>query len=234
MGVLRLYYWPGLPGRGEPVRLVLEQAAVPYVDVGRLPASEGGGPRGVAAVLDGRLGGLRPLAPPVLQDGDRVISQSANICAYLAKRHGLVSAEAELDANQLQLVLADLVGEAHDTHHPVATGLYYEDQKGEALRAAEHFRDVRMPKFLAYLEDVRRGPWLLGAELTYVDLTLAWVLAGLEFAFPKACGRLEFPGLTEVADQVAALPRIAAYRASERCVPFSKDGIFRAYPELDG
>lgn len=238
-----LYYWPGLPGRGELVRLVLEQAGVPYDDVARRPEGEGGGAAAVLAQLRAPGPGLRPLAPPVLVHGALRLSQAANICAWLAARHGLVPDDegARAEALQLQLTIADLVAEAHDTHHPVGVGDYYEDQKDEARRHAAQFVAQRMPKFLRYFESVLQanaqgqGRHLLGASLTYVDLSMNQVLRGLAYAFPRAFAALapQIPGLLALRDHVDALPRIAAYRASPRCLPFNEDGIFRRYPELD-
>lgn len=238
-----LYYWPSLPGRGEFVRLVLEAAGVPYDDVARRPKEEGGGAAAIMAQLGGAGAGLRPLAPPVLVHGERRLAQMPNICAWLAARHGLVPDDHDVraEALQLQLTLADLVAEAHDTHHPVAKGDYYEDQKPEAKRYAAQFVALRLPKFLKYFEAVLRanavggGVHLVGASLSYVDLSMDQVLRGLAYAFPRAMAALEpeIPGLLALRDHVDALPRIAAYRASPRCIPFNEDGIFRRYPELD-
>jgi glutathione S-transferase len=238
-----LYYWPSLPGRGEFVRLVLEQAAAPYDDVARRPAAEGGGVPAMLAQLRGTGSGLRPLAPPVLVHGELRLSQMPNICAWLAARHGLVPDDdaARAEALQLQLTLADLVAEVHDTHHPVGKGDYYEDQKPEAKRYAAQFVAQRLPKFLRYFEAVLQanphgqGRYLLGASLTYVDLSMDQLLRGLAYAFPRAFDSLlpEIPGLLALRDHVDALPRIAEYRASSRCIPFNESGIFRCYPELD-
>lgn len=238
-----LYYWPSLPGRGELVRLVLEQAGVAYDDVARRPASEGGGVPALMAQLRGEGPGLRPLAPPILVHGRVRLAQVASICAFLAARHGLVPDDdaARAEAMQLQLTVADLVAEVHDTHHPVSKGEYYEDQKPEAKRYAAQFVAQRLPKFLRYFESVLQanqhgqGRHLLGEALTYVDLSMDQVLRGLAYAFPRAFAELEpeLPGLVALRDHVDALPRIAEYRASPRCIPFNESGIFRRYPELD-
>lgn len=236
----QLYYWPPLPGRGEFVRLVLEQAGADYEDVARKPEDEGGGIPAMLAQLKAEGPGLRPLAPPVLVHGELRLAQMANICAYLAARHGLVPDDeaTRWQALQLQLTLADLIAEAHDTHHPVAVSEYYEDQKPEAKRAAAEFVGQRMPKFLGYFEDVLRkngGEFLIGDAISYVDLSLDQVLRGLAHAFPKGFARLadDIPGLLALRDRVDALPRIAAYRGSERYLDFNEHGIFRHYPELD-
>jgi glutathione S-transferase len=238
-----LYYWPFLPGRGEFVRLILEQAKVPYDDVARRPKEEGGGPAAIMRILSADGPGLRPLAPPVLVHGDVRLTQMPNICAYLAARHGLAPSDelGRAQAMQLQLTLADVIAEAHDTHHPVGKNLYYEDQKPEALRYARGFVDQRMPKYLRYFEAVLQGnqaapgDYLIGETLSYVDLTMNQVLRGLAYAFPTAFAHWsrEVPGLLALRDRVDALPNIAAYRASPRCLPFGEHGIFRFYPELD-
>lgn len=235
-----LYYWPTIQGRGEFVRLALEAAGAEYEDVGRA----GGGPDfgAVSAILWGEEPGPPAFAPPVLDVGGHLIAQTANILLYLGDRHELAP-KGELErlwVHQLQLTIADFVAEIHDTHHPVGAELYYEEQKPEAARRAAVFREHRLPKFLGYFErvlaDNADSGWLAGDRYTYADLSLFQVVAGLRYAFPEAMGRAEYdtPRVTLVHDRVAELPAIAAYLASERRIPFSEDGIFRRYPELDG
>jgi glutathione S-transferase len=238
-----LYYWPGLPGRGEFVRLVLEQAGVAYDDIARRPKQQGGGPAAIMRQLASKQPGLVPLAPPILVHGQLRLAQMPNICAWLAARHGLVAADddARAEAMQLQLTIADLIDEVHATHHPLGSSLYYEDQKPEALRNATQFVQQRLGKFLRYFEvvvqanEAGRGRHLLGDSLSYVDLAMNQVLHGLAYAFPRALGRIEgeLPGLVALREHVDALPNIAAYRASPRWQPFNESGIFRRYPELD-
>jgi len=236
----RLYYWPGLQGRGELVRLALEAASTPYVDVARLPESEGGGVAALMKLMRGGGPGLEPFAPPFLQSGELVIAQTANILQYLAPRHGLVPDDeaSRLRANQLQLTIADLIAEAHDVHHPIASSLYYEDQKPEALRRSQYFVTERIPKYLGHLERVLErngGRHFVGSALSYVDLSAFQILAGLDHSFPKAMQRIaaSIPLLAAMRDRVAGVPSVAAYLASERRVPFNQKGIFRSYPELD-
>jgi glutathione S-transferase len=231
-----LYYWPGIPGRGEFVRLALEQAAVPYVDVARRP----NGMEAMMKLLERGANGLQPFAPPFLKSGDLVIAQTATILAYLGPRHGLVPRDdpSQLRAQQLQLTIADLVAEAHDTHHPIAGSLYYEDQKSEARKRSRIFVEERLPKYLGYFEQVldrNDGQHLVGRALSYVDLSAFQVIAGLEYAFPNAMARQarRIPLLRRLHDRVAEQPRLAAYLASERRLPFNQEGIFRHYPELD-
>lgn len=238
-----LFYWPGLQGRGEFVRLAFEAAGVPYVDVGRIPASRGGGAARVARLLEERGPWLTPLGPPALRHGEVLVAQTAAILQWLAPRLGLVPRDegSRLRAHQIQLTVADLVAEAHDTHHPVGVSLYYEDQRPEAARRAAGFVVERIPLFLGYLERAfdsnraGRGRWLVGRGLSYVDLSAFQVVAGLRYAFPRAMARHEgrLPRLVALHDRVAALPRVAAYLASPRRVPFNEAGIFRHYPELD-
>ena len=232
-----LYYWAEIQGRGEFVRLALEEAGADYVDVARHGSGE---ERMIALMTKGRME-TPPFAPPFLKAGKRVIAQTANILLHLGARHRLAPANeaGRLWAHQLQLTIADFLVEIHDSHHPVASGLYYEDQKKEAKRRAEDFRKTRVPKYLDYFDDViarSGGPFLLGRRLSYPDLSLFQIVAGLRYAFPKMMKRFEkkVPRVIAVHDRVAERPRIAAYLASERRIPFNEMGIFRHYAELDG
>jgi glutathione S-transferase len=234
----QLYYWDGLQGRGEFVRLALEEAGIPYADVARQKK----GMPALMASLDGDKVDHPAFAPPVLQAGELLIGQTANILLFLGARHGLAPrAEAgRLWANQLQLTIADIVAEAHDTHHPISTNLYYEDQKKEAKARARDFRETRIPKFLDYFEGVvqrnpGRGGYAIGSRLSYVDLSLFQLMEGLRYAFPNTMAKLEpsYPGLAALRDKVALRPNVAAYLQSKRRIPFNEDGIFRRYPELD-
>lgn len=228
-----LWYWDGIPGRGEFVRLALEAGGIAYRDRAR---------EGNAEVLMRDLARDRatpPFAPPYLVADGLTIGQTAAILLFLGERHGLAPADAagRLWVHQLQLTLADLVTEAHDVHHPIGSGLYYEDQRAEAARRAEDFRRERLPKFLGYFDDVlaRQGRWLAGGERwSYADLSLFQVVEGLRFAFPQRMATLEpeHPQLTALHAAVAGLPELADYFASERRLPFG-DGLFRHYPELD-
>ena len=234
-----LYYWPGIQGRGEFVRLALEDAGADYIDVAR----EKGGMTRMLRLMESRSVARPPFAPPFLKAGRLVISQTAEILLYLGPRLGLAPKnEADrLWIHQLQLTIADWLGEVHDTHHPVASGFYYEDQKREAKRRAADFRSKRLPKYLDYFEEaIRRNPkrsgYMAGANATYADLSLFQMIEGLRFAFPRAMKKQarKHPRLITLHDRVAARPRLAAYLSSERRIPFNEQGIFRHYPELDG
>lgn len=228
-----LWYWAEIPGRGEFVRLALEAGAIAYRDRAREEGSD-------ALVRDmERRKGQVPFAPPYLVDGDLCIAQTANILLFLSERHlGPADPGTRHFAHTLQLTIADVVAEAHNTHHPVAVDLYYKDQKAEALRAAQSFRDERIPLFLGYFERViaHGGPWLLGDTWSYPDLSLFQLVEGLSYAFPKRMTVLSdhFRGVIAVRDRVRGLPELADYFASPRHIPFNENGIFRRYPELDG
>jgi glutathione S-transferase len=237
-----LHYWPTIQGRGELVRLALEEAGADYVDVARLPSRQGGGEAALLRQLADKDVAPPPFAPPFLKAGKLVIGQTANILLFLGARHGLAPAgeAGKLWAHQLQLTIADLVQEIHDTHHPIASSLYFEDQRPEARKRAADFVRNRAPKFLGYFERVLRDNpagdrHLVGGRLSYPDLSLFEIVAGLRYAFPRAMARLERRHKRVVAlhDRVAARPRIAAYLASERRIPFSESDIFRRYRELD-
>jgi glutathione S-transferase len=235
-----LYYWPSNQGRGEFVRLALEQAAADYIDVGRLSEADGYGVPAILKLINSPELKTPPFAPPFLKAGDLVIGHTANILMYLGGHHGLSPAEeaGRLWAHQLQLSVTDFAKEIHDTHHPVGAAFYYEEQKFEAKRYTENFLKLRVPKFLTYFETLltrNGGRHMVGAALSYVDLSMFQLLAGLRYAFPRAMARLEpnLPRLVALHDAVATRTRIAAYLASSRRMPFDEKGVFRHYPELD-
>ena len=234
-----LHYWPMIQGRGEFVRLALEEAGADYVDVARVDDDRGG----IGPMLD-RLSDpdepRPPFAPPFLRDGDLLIGQTAAILLHLGPRLGLVGpSEADrIWTHQIQLTIADAVNEAHDTHHPLGVGLTYEEQRPEAERRAKDFCRTRIPKFLSWFArvlDGNGGSHLVGQAVSYADLSLFQLVAGLLYAFPKATARAlrPVPSIAALHRAVARRPMIAAYLASGRRLPFSEDGIFRRYPELD-
>jgi glutathione S-transferase len=238
-----LYYWPGIQGRGEFVRLALEEAGADYVDIARKPESEGGGASAIMAFLEREDIACSPFAAPFLKDGNIVIGQTANILLYLGPRHGLAPTDEakRLWLHQIQLTIADFVGEAHDTHHPISGELYYEDQKPEAKRRAAHFRKGRIPKYLGWFERIlacnTEGPkQLVGNTVTYADLSLFQIVEGLLYAFPTTMRNVvtEVPRVAALHGRIAQRPRIRAYLASNRRLSFNEQGIFRHYRELDG
>jgi glutathione S-transferase len=229
-----LYYWPEIQGRGEYVRLALEEAGAAYVDVARESA---GTPEMMRMMEEGD---TPPFAPPFLKAGKLVIGQTANILLYLGARHGLApkTEAGKLWVHQLQLTISDLVLEIHDTHHPLGPSLYYEDQKAPAKRRSEDFWKERVPKYLGYFERVLKengGAYVTGRRVTYVDLSLFQIVEGLRYAFPKRMKAFEgdVPRVLELHDRVAMRPNIRAYLASDRRIPFNESGIFRRYKELD-
>jgi glutathione S-transferase len=232
-----LYYWPTIQGRGEYIRLALEEAGAAYRDVAREP----GGMSAMTRMLEAKSGkgGTPPFAPPFLKAGKLVIAQVANILFYLGARHGLApKAEAgQLWLHQLQLTVTDFVVEVHDTHHPLGTSLYYEDQRAAAKKRTAEFWNERVPKYLGYFERILadNGPYITGRKLTYVDLSMFQLVDGLRYAFPQRMKTFErnIPGLVTLHDRIAARPNIAAYLASERRIAFNEDGIFRHYKPLD-
>ena len=229
-----LYYWSGVQGRGEFIRLALEDAGASYDDVAR---ERGDGV--ISRFLSGEHAGALPFAPPFLKAGRLVVAQTANILQFLGPRLDLVPASESRRqyAHQLQLTIADLVAEVHDSHHPIAGSLYYADQRNEALRRAADLRSNRLKKYLDYFEQVleRSGGRHALREPSYVDLSLFQLIAGLDYAFPRAMRRLQrrMPLLRALGERVAARPNIASYLASPRRVAFNENGIFRHYAELD-
>jgi glutathione S-transferase len=236
-----LYYWPSIQGQGEFVRLALEEAGASYRDIARESGKQGG-----VGALMGFMSRRKiynpPFAPPFLQAGRLVVAQTANILQFLGGRHGLAPQNdaGRFWTQSLQLTLTDLVAEVHDTHHPIASGQYYEDQKPQARLRSADFLKERLPKFLGYFEGVlaknpRGERYAVGARLTYVDLSLFQAVAGLSYAFPRAmrAGKRRYRRVNGLHARIEDRPRIAAYLASARHIPFNNDGIFRHYPELD-
>ncbi len=236
-----LYYWDGIQGRGEFVRLALEEAGAEYIDITR-QSGRGRGTGAMLAVMQSDGEALPPFAPPFLKDGDLIISHVANILLYLGPKLGLAPDDEGLRylVNGLQLSITDFVAEVHDTHHPIATSLYYEDQKEEAKARSAAFIKERIPKFLGYFERVlNQNPegsdYIVGNALTYVDLSLFQIVEGLVYAFPKAMSsyRSSYPLLAALRDRVERRPNIIHYLRSDRRLAFNTEGIFRHYPELD-
>src|SRR5258705_5578900 len=231
-----LYYWPFIQGRGEYVRLALEDAGADYDDVAR----RGNGMSAMMKMMEAGKG-TPPFAPPFLKAGKLVIGQTANILLYLGARHGLApkTEAGKLWVHQLQLTIADFVLEIHDTHHPLGPSLYYEDQKGPAKKRSEAFWKERVPKYLGYFERLLQadgGAYVTGRRASYVDLSLFQIVEGLRYAFPRRMKAFErkIPGLIELRDRVASRPNIKTYLASDRRIAFNEDGIFRRYKALDG
>lgn len=144
----------------------------------------------------------------------------------------------------MALTALDLNNEVHDTHHPLAVGKYYEEQKEAALEKAKDVRENRLPKFFSYFErnlkfnesnGGGKGRFLVGNRLTFADLVVWQVLDGCLFAFPKEmeARKKEFQGLFGTFyESVRGKGGLEEYLKSERRLPYS-EGIFRHYPELD-
>src|SRR3569623_131349 len=205
-----LFYWPAIQGRGEFIRLALEEAGADYVDVARA--------RGMAAMTDLLQGPALerpPYAPPFLRAGKLVVAQTANILRYLSPRLRLISVtEAnQLWAHQLQLTVEDLIVEVHATHHPVSRALYYHEQKAAARRRAQYFIEERAPQLLHYFEDVLArnsagSAHMIGRRLSYVDLSMFQIIEGLRYAFPNMMARVgaRDPGIDRIAYARRATP----------------------------
>ncbi|KAI0792264.1 glutathione S-transferase-like protein [Abortiporus biennis] len=256
-----LYYWPGIPGRGEYVRLAFEYAGIPYSE--NLDAKTL-----VPTLHDASKIGFPPhFAPPALKlPSGKVISQTPAILNHIAPILGLAGAKgsklvagAELSeadfeeaeeerssVNQLVLTALDLCNETHDVHHPIASELYYEDQKEAALDRAKNYRENRLPKFLNHFQAVlasnpegesNGGSYLIGSRTTTADLVLFHVLDGVEFAFPKRAAALKATGkydsIFKLKERIQSEKGIKEYIESGRRGKFSL-GLFRHYPELDG
>lgn len=235
-----LYYWPFLQGRGEFIRLILEDTGTPYVDVARKAEEEGGGIAAIMSFRNGEKDGHPIFAPPILKVDDLVIAQTSNICRFLGERLGLIPEDetSRLYANQIILTISDLLVEVHDTHHPLGKAFYYEEQKEAAKERAKIFHGERLPKLLNYFEGIlnyNQSNNLVGSEISYVDIMMFQMLEGLNYAFPQSFSQVakNIPKLLKLREMVAERPNLKAYLQSTRRIPFNEDGIFRHYPELD-
>ena len=237
------FYWPEIQGRGEFVRLALEDAGAVYIDVARGSESEGRGVPAMLALMRGEGTPHIPFAPPFVRDGDVIVSHTAAILLYLGRRIGLAPTDEDgwLWTHQIQLTITDIVQEVYNSHHPIDEDKWFHQQRDEAIARAAVFRRDRMPKFLGWFERILAAnpagaDHLVGSAVTYAELSLFQLVEGLRFAFPLASERelAKLPHVTALHNAVVVRPRLKAYLASERRVPFKETGIFRSYPELDG
>jgi glutathione S-transferase len=248
MAEYELIYWPSLPGRGEFVRLVLEAGGASYSDIAAKSI-----PDSAQAVLgliaESNIGDATnpPIfAPPFLRHGDLSMNQTMNILRYLAPKFGLEGDGSEATKVHLASIAATifdgLCNEAHETHHPIASSAYYEDQKPEAAKRAKNYIEERLPKFLTYVTRVLKaktsggGPWLYGGTFTYADIVLFQCIDGNLFAFPKTMAKLradsKYDGVFKLYEAVKEVPKIAAYLSGKRPYQYG-EGIWRHYPELE-
>jgi glutathione S-transferase len=232
-----------IQGRGEVVRLALEEALVDYIDVARNSTGKEDNRSAVIDILQNSTLKNPPFAPPFLVDKDIMIAQAAAILQYLAPKIGLIgeSHAEQIFAHQIQLTVTDFLMEVHDTHHPIASALYYEDQVEESKKRSANFIKLRIPKYLDYFEKIitnnkSKSGLLIGETLTYPDLSLFQIVEGLHYAFPKAFAKIadNYTNTLALRDAVAARPNTSAYLASDRRIDFNTMGVFRHYPELDG
>ena len=222
-----LYYWPGLPGRGEFVRLILEYAQAPYRDIGP--------EQGIDPILELRQT-TAGFAPPYLRDGKTIIGQLPAICMYLGEKHQLIPQDESSKARTLQLLLTalDVVNETHDTHHPISVTMAYEEQMEEAKKRAASFLDGRLNSWLLFFDRMLgENQWLINNTLSIADIALFQLLEGLHYAFPKGFAQSSTESLSSFRERVTNIPSIASYLKSTRRQPFNENGIFRQYPELD-
>ncbi|MCP9223786.1 glutathione S-transferase [Erythrobacter sp. LQ02-29] len=237
-----LWYWPSIQGRGEFVRLYLAALGVAWRDRART-----GDAQDLMEDMEAReqSDDFAPYAPPylVVREGDDAgfaIAQVAHILAFLTDRHdrGTGDLKTDLHLIQLQLTITDIVAEVHNVHHPVSGGLYYDDQKDAAKRAAEGFRQERVTKYFDHFETAlgkRNGPYMLGEAWSHVDTSLFQLVEGLRYAFPQRMAAIEsdYPRIVACRDAVAKIEGVTRYLDSEERIAFNEDGIFRHYPELD-
>ncbi|XP_013395749.1 glutathione S-transferase [Lingula anatina] len=230
-----LYYWP-LAGRGEFVRLVFEEAGVPYKEINDvellsknfkkidLPPSEDFS--------------FPCFAPPVIKKGDFVLSQTPVICEYLGKKFGLYpdgGEEEEYHARQFNLTIHDFIADGRLAFHGRNHTESYYTQKEETQTYIDFFVKNRLPKWLRNLEHLLNANYgkhggkgyAIGTKMTYVDLALLHVLRATESQFPAPWEELKgsFPLCREFKERMSQRPNLAAYFKSDRCRPFEGNSM---------
>ncbi|KAK4058824.1 hypothetical protein OIO90_000270 [Microbotryomycetes sp. JL221] len=246
-------YHAGIPGRAEFVRLMFEATGVTYRDAPQEDGQDCIIPYVTGNFADHDKNPL-PFAVPVLRHNDVVISQVPNIVLYLSSRLPPIDLDGE-STNTAQtpaplhdlstfhwleqlMTILDMNNEVHETHHPIDIRLYYEDQKAEAQKRAQAFREARIPKFLGNFENniKKHTSGFLNEKVSPADLALFHMVEGILFAFPERINQVksEFPHVFKLRDTIKSSRRIQAYINSGRRIPFNNYGIFRHYTELDG
>ena len=196
------------------------------------------------ALLHGEGTSHIPFAPPFLRDGGVIVSHAAAILLYPGRADRTRANRRRTGAygRTRYRAITDIVAEVYNSHHPIDADKWFHEQKDAAIARAAVFRRDRMPKYsFGWFERLLAAnpagvDHLVGGFVTYADLSLFQLVEGLRFAFPLASERTlaRLPRVTALHKAMAERPRLKAYLASERRVPFKETGIFRRYPELDG
>nr|ACM44934.1 sigma-class glutathione S-transferase [Laternula elliptica] len=219
-----LYYWPGFKGRAEFVRLVFEEAGIPYLESNQ----------GVAdSIIKGEIGGYPVMMPPVVAKGDFRLGQTQMICQYLAGKYGLApkGEEDKIHAEQVCASMYDYLTEGYGAFHGAKPGVKYADQKEEAQRYIDRVVQQRLPRYLKHFETVLAANtagtgFLFGDSISHADLALFHIMNATEFQFPEVYKSADYiPLLKAHRDRIASRPNIVAYTQSERCKPFSGDSF---------
>ena len=174
--------WDGVPGRAECIRLLFEYTGTPYEElkdnstlmtrivdpeivgippnlwppVLELPNGKWLGQTGVIMnYLSPKLGLAGYAKDDTDLDEDEKVFLSAKTSQLVFTALDLLVEVSAVDSRRPVHGLCIMsCSQAHNVHHPVSTNLYYEDQKAEALRAAEQFRASRLPKYMQHFQSV--------------------------------------------------------------------------------
>lgn len=169
----KLFYWPGMLGRGEFMRLLFHETQTPYEEVFKDKSFEEAKQMGY-----GR--GKKHFAFPVIEHGDIVLSQTPVICRYLGKKldHGRLYPKTEKDRLQAEVLMAgvvDVVEEGCRAWHPIDYNATYDSQKEQAKPFIEYYKKKRLPRWLDFFETTLKDNYSENGELVFVGKQISWV-----------------------------------------------------------
>ena len=199
---------------------MLDICGATWTDVGRT--------KGFAAVLPyvkGEAAGYPVLFPPILKHGDVVMNQTPAILMYLAALYGLEPANVveRAHAMEVSLLALDCLSNAEKAYHPKEAHGSYASQHKEAEPTIAAFMESRLPRFLAVFErafaaNPTGSGWAVGGALSFADVVLYNFARGYRSSQPAHwAANAAIPLLKAHAAKMDALPRVAAFLASDRC-----------------
>ncbi|CAG2239709.1 glutathione S-transferase-like isoform X1 [Mytilus edulis] len=223
-----LFYHHFLIGRSAYIRLIFEELGIPYKDM--IKSKED-----IMKYFysKDKLAGFPVLFPPVIRKGDFQLGQTSVICKYLGEKYGLVpdNEQDKWRADMINTELHDYLAQGRLAFHGINPTASYFTQVEETKPYIERFAAERIPKYLSYFESVLKynnggKGFLFGDKLTYVDLTLFWVLKATEASYPDAWKSADCcPLLKLFRDRIERRPNIAAYLNSDRFVPLENNSM---------
>jgi len=229
----QILYWPAKDadgkvaagaGRAEYLRVLFEEAGVPYQDV----------TAGLRAFFWQNLEAqpYPALAPPAIRKNNFILGQTAVCAKRLAMEFGFYPTDEDDAAHAEQIVTTvhEYIAEGRSAFHPVKNTMSYHDQKEEAKPYIAAFKADRLPRYMTNFERFLKanrggGGFFVGDSLSYVDLQVMVMLQVTRSQFPDAWEALDAKLLKDHLAQMEARPRIKAYLLSDRKQPFAGDSM---------